>query len=128
MLEGVAKAVGEPALDVSATLSTTPSTSAAPAGTAENIPKQVIEEVPEIAEIAEVATRRASAGATDPCMAKAVVAGALLGIRQNRVGFGDLLEALLGLHIVGVSIRMTLERELAIDLFEVGFGNPTVNA
>ena len=51
--------------------------------------------------------------------AAAVVLLALLGIRQDVVGLGDLLEALLGRGVPRVAVRVVLARELAVGLLDV---------
>ena len=70
-------------------------------------------------EAAEALTGRAAHAG----VAKAIVAGTLLAIGQDGVGFAAFLEALFGLRIVGIAVRMELQRELAIralDLLIVG--------
>ncbi len=52
-------------------------------------------------------------------MAEAVVGGALLGIRENRVRLGGFLEVVFGGLVAGVAIRMVLHRELAVGALDV---------
>jgi hypothetical protein len=47
-------------------------------------------------------------------MAKAVVGGALLLIAEHRIRLATLLEALLAFQVVGVAVRVILQRQLAI--------------
>jgi hypothetical protein len=47
-------------------------------------------------------------------MTVTVVCGALLGIGKNRICFGRFLEAIFGLFVSGISVRMVLKRELSI--------------
>src|SRR5205085_6480346 len=47
-------------------------------------------------------------------MAIAIISRALVGICQHGVGFAALLEALFGLGIVGIAVRVVLHGELAI--------------
>ncbi len=71
------------------------------------------------------ARRVANAG-----VAEAIVARALLAVRQYGVGFAAFLEALFGLGIVGIAVRMELQRQLAIgalDLLIVGGTRDTQN-
>jgi hypothetical protein len=49
-------------------------------------------------------------------LADAVVLLALLGVRQHRVGLADLLEALLGLRVVGTGVGVQLAGQLAVRL------------
>ena len=51
--------------------------------------------------------------------AAAVVLLALLGVREHVVGLGDLLEARLGLLVVGVAVGVVLARELAVGLLDL---------
>jgi hypothetical protein len=84
----------------------------------EDVSEEVAEEIREAAEIAEIRGAGLS-GACDALMAETVIASPLLGIRKHRVGLRDLLESLLGVGIVGIAIRMALERQLAIGLLEL---------
>ncbi len=52
-------------------------------------------------------------------MAKAIVARALLGVRQYGICFAALLEALFRLGIVGIAVGMELQRELAIGALDL---------
>ena len=61
-------------------------------------------------EAAEALTGRA----TNAGVAKAIVAGTLLCIRQHGIRFAAFLEALFRLRIVGIAVRMELQGELAI--------------
>src|SRR5205823_1862052 len=51
--------------------------------------------------------------------AQLVVNLALLGIAQDVVGFGDLLEFLFGFLVAGIDVRMVLARQLAEGLAEL---------
>ena len=114
---------------VGAALSSAPA--AAPRPTAEvpapeDVPEQVAEQIREAAEVAEVG----ASGHTDPdaLVAEAVVAGSLLGVREHRIGLGDLLEALLGLGIVRVAVGVALQSEPAVGLLELGVADTSVDA
>ena len=86
---------------------------AATAGAGEEVLEDVLEER------AEAALEPAAGG--DPrCRAEAVVVRPLVGIREDPVGLVDFLEALLGLRIAGVLVRMELHRELAVHLLQLG--------
>jgi hypothetical protein len=52
-------------------------------------------------------------------VAEAVVAGALLRVGQDRVGLGRLLEALLGVLVPRVLVRVELVRELAVGALQL---------
>ena len=58
--------------------------------------------------------RRADAGVAEP-----VVGRALVGVGEDRVGLGRLLELLLGLGVARVAVGMVLERELAVGALDV---------
>ena len=92
---------------------------------AEHIAKieQVAEDVVEIVEHRGVESAIAARAAGNSGVSEAVVAGALLGVGENRVGFAALLEALLGRGILGIAVGMVLQCELAVgalDLLVVG--------
>ena len=55
----------------------------------------------------------------------AVVLLALVGVRQDVVGLGDLLEALLGLRVARVAVRVVLARELAVGLLDLLLRRPS---
>ncbi len=61
-------------------------------------------------------------------MAEAVIARALLGVGQNGVGLAALLEALFRLRIIGVAVRMVLQRELAIGALDLLIGGGAADA
>src|SRR4029079_6728134 len=58
----------------------------------------------------------------DAGVAEPVVASALVRVAQDRVGFGGLLEALLGLVVTGVLVGVVLDRELAIGGLQLAIG------
>ncbi len=97
--------------------------SAAPATAAEEIaePEHAAENVREVAELAE--DRRIEAGAArggfHAGMTEAVVEAALLGIGQNRIGFGRLLEPIFRGLVAGVPIGMRLHRDLPVGALEL---------
>ena len=61
-------------------------------------------------------------------MAEAVIARALLGVGQDGVGLAAFLEALFGARIVGVSVGVILERQLAIGALDLDVGGRTGDA
>ena len=77
-----------------------------------------------------MSSSRASIGSSDAdaLVAEAVVAGPLLTVRKHRVGFGDFLEAFLGIGVVGIAVGMVLERKPAIGLLEFGVVDTSVDA
>ena len=78
-----------------------------------------VEQVADRAEAVEVG--RVAAGA-QPLVAVAVVGRAPLGVGQDLVGLGSLLELLLGVGVVGVDVGVQLHRELAKGLLDVLLG------
>ena len=115
--------------EIGATLSSTaPTTASPPARAAKNIAKQVVEEVAEIAEIAEIATGMSCTRPAHTGVAETVIAGALLLVREDGVGLGNLLETLLGLRIVRIAIGMALQSKLPIGFFEIGFACAPLDA
>src|SRR5262249_12659074 len=90
-----------------------------------------VAEAEQVAEIAEdvleagerVRIEAARADAADARMPEAVVQRSLLGIRDDRVRLGRLLEVLFGLVVPRIAIRVILQRELpvgALDLLVAG--------
>ena len=74
------------------------------------------EEVVDRAEAVEV---RALAAALEALVAVAVVRRAAIGVGQDLVGLGGLLELLLGLRVVAVDVGVQLARELAEGLLDL---------
>ena len=70
----------------------------------------------EVAEAAEAAARAGAGGEGPGC---AVVLLALLGVAEHVVSLGDLLEARLGVLVVGVGVGVVLARELAVGLLDL---------
>ena len=82
------------------------------------------EDVLEVRELVGVELEALAAGALGALEAVLVVALALVGVREDRVGLGGLLELLLGLLVPGVLVRVELHGQLAVgllDLVEGGF-------
>ena len=104
------------------TASLTPSARA----TSEEISEEVVEDVSEAAEVAEVG--EAAGAAANALEAEAIVGPPLLRIGEHRVGLAGFLEALLGLGIFGIAVRVMLERELAISLLELALVRTTGDA
>ena len=61
-------------------------------------------------------------------MAVAVVGRAALGVGEDLVGLGGLLELLLGLGVVGVDVGVQLARELAEGLLDLLLGGVALDA
>ena len=80
--------------------------------------KQVAEDVVEIVEHGGVESAVAAWTAGNSGVTEAVVARALLGVGENRIGFATFLEALFSARIIGVAIRMVLESKLAISALD----------
>ena len=113
--------------EISAALPSTSSTARAASCGAENVTEEIIEKVTEIAEISEITAWMSATGSAHAGMPETVVAGALLCVREDGVGLGDLLETLLSRRIVRITVGMTLQRELSIGLLEVGLAGTPVD-
>src|SRR6185437_5650452 len=85
---------------------------APPAASAEQIAEA--EEVPQnVAEVGEGFRVESAACSLQARVSVPVERRALLGVAQNAVGFGALLELLLRIRVIGVAVRMILQRQLA---------------
>ena len=113
--------------EVGAALTAPAATAAAPTAPAEDVSEEIVEQVPEVAEVLEAGARMAARSA-DTGVAELVVARLLLRIGEHGVCLGDLFEALLGLGIIRITVRVTFHRELAVGLLEVALGDATVDA
>ena len=104
----------------------------AAAGRASAAAEEAAEQVAQIAEVAEACTAEGVAGIRIEVgiyarKAKLVIACALFRIGQYLVCLVDLLEALDGVRLV-VHIRMIFGGQLAVGLFDIGFGRVLGNA
>ena len=90
---------------------------AAPAAHAEQIVEDVGEGRGEVG--AEAVRRAAHAAVLEGGVAEAVIGRALVGVLQDLVGLVDFLEAMLGVVVAGIAIRMPLHRQLAKRGFDV---------
>jgi hypothetical protein len=107
--------------EICAALPATAPTARTASGPAEDVTEKVIEEIAKIPEVPEIAARMSTTGpTTDTGMPKTIVTGALLRVREDSVGLGNLLEAFFSDRVVRIAVRMAFERELPIGLFEVG--------
>ena len=61
-------------------------------------------------------------------MAKAVIGGAFLRIRQHRIGFVDFLEPALGLFAPAITVGVMFHRQLAESRLQLGFITGAFNA
>ena len=98
---------------------------AAAAAAAEQIaePEHVAQAAEDVAEVGE--DRRIEAGAglrRHAGMAEAIVAAALVGVRENGVRLGRFLEFLFGGVVAGVAVRMVLQRQLPIRALDLLIG------
>src|SRR5262249_16237366 len=94
-----------------------------PAAAAERRPERVAaaeERVEDVRERAEALEAGLEAARAEPLVAVAVEDLAALGVGQDLVGLGRLLELLLGVRIVPVHVRVQLARELAKGLLDLG--------
>ena len=61
----------------------------------------------------------------DAFLSAAIVFASLVSIAEDFVGVGDVMEFLLGVLVSCISVRMVLQRQLSVALFDVGcFGIP----
>ena len=92
---------------------------AAPAASAAE-PEEVAEDVGEVREDVRVEAGPArSTGARHAGVAEAVVPRALVGVAQDGVGLGGLLELLFGGRVALIAIGVVLQRQLAIRALDV---------
>jgi len=100
-----------------------------PSASSEHISEaeQIAEDIVEILEDSGIESR-ASAGATDSSMTKAIIESALFAVRQDRVGFAALLELLFRVGIVGIAVRMELQREFAVCALDLLLGGRPLDA
>src|SRR5690606_37726788 len=80
---------------------------------AEDVAEDLGEDVVDVVVGAAAAAHAAEALAVDAGVAEAVVGGALLRVREDRVGLGDLLEPLGRFLAAAVAVRVVLHRRLA---------------
>ena len=85
----------------------------------EEVGQDVAEAADVEAEAGALAGRAARPAAAHPEHAAAVVLLALLRVAQDVVGRLDLLEALLGLLVAGIAVRVVLARQLAVGLLDL---------
>src|SRR5262249_2078274 len=97
---------------------------AASATAAEHIAEaeEFSEDVDEILEDGRVESRSLRRGATKSGVSIAVIDGTLVRVGENGIGFAYFLELLFRIRIVGVTVGVILERELAVSglQFHVG--------
>jgi len=53
--------------------------------------------------------------------------GALLRVGEDLIGFGNFLEFLFRLLVAGIAVRVMLERELPIGLFDLVFAGAAID-
>jgi hypothetical protein len=58
---------------------------------------------------------------------EAVISGPLVGIRKNRISFAALFEPFFGVGIIGIAIRVKLQRQLAIGALDLLLAGSTGN-
>jgi len=61
-------------------------------------------------------------------MAIAIVDGALFRVGEHGVGFADFFELFFGVRIVGIAVRMILQRKLAVGTFQLLLGTSAADA
>lgn len=108
--------------DVFAQVSPTLSTRAAAAAAASAKDVAEAEELAEdVVEILENASVKAAAScrAAYTGMPEAVIHAALFGVGQDRIGLAALLKFFFGIRIVGIAVRMVLQRQLAVSALDL---------
>ena len=89
--------------------------------------EKVAKDVLKIVEHAGIKTS-AAAGVSYSGMAKTIVEGALIRIGEHRVSFSNFLEPFLGFRLVGISIGVILQRQLAIGALDLLIAGRTNHA
>ena len=69
-----------------------------------------------------------TAGAANSGMTEAVIAGALLGVAEDSIGFSSFLELLFGFRVTGIAVRVILHREFAVSGFDLAVGRSSADA
>ena len=107
-------------LDLDGVAEVRPAPSPASASPARRIPEaeEVAEDVRKISERGGIE----SGGPGDPGMTVGVVSTPLVGIGEDTVGLGGLLEAILRRLVSGVSVGMELHRDLPVGGLDLGVG------
>ena len=117
-------------LDIFAQVGATLCAAAAPRAPAKEISetKKVSEDVAEILEDGRVKTRRGASRAAHTRVAEAVIKGALLSVRENRIRLACFLELLLRVRVIGITIGMELQRELPVCALDFLLAGPPRHA
>src|SRR5260370_18470517 len=89
----------------------------------EELPKDIVEILKDGA--IEACTRSAAAQSR---MAKAVIHSALLRVREHGICFARFFEFLFSVGIVGIAVRMVLQRQLTIGALDLLVGRPTLHS
>jgi len=112
--------------EVGATLGAraSPATAAEEVAEAEELP----EEVAEILEDGGIESGRTSSAAAHSSVPEAVIQRSLLTIGENCVRFGEFLELLFRVRVVGVAVRMVRHRQLAVRTLDLHIGSRAGNA
>src|SRR4029077_14953626 len=90
--------------------------------------EQVVENIGERGgEFGAEAGRRAAHAVLEGGVAVAIIGGALVGVLEDLVGFVDFLEAVLGVLVAGIAIRMAHHRLLAERGLDVPVGSSALD-
>ena len=96
--------------------------SCAAAAAAEEVAEDIAEDITHVAAEIETAKAASSAAALfEGCVAELVILASLIRIRQDRIGFGGLLELGLGILVSRIDIRVILLGQLPVGLLQVCF-------
>src|SRR5713226_9031716 len=95
-------------------------TASSAATTAEDVAEaeQLSEDIAEVLKHRGIKARALPRTAAKSGMAIAVIDGALVRVGQHGIGFADFLEFIFRVRIVGIAVRMKLQRQLAIGALE----------
>src|SRR5262245_48382365 len=98
-------------LEIISKVASSPRATASAAATAEKVAEEIAEHV---FDSAEVTSPPAGGSRTKARMAKTIIAGTGLSVREDVVGFGCLFELLFSRVVSAIPVRMVLHREPAV--------------
>ena len=90
--------------------------------------EKIAEYVPEGGKDVFKTTESANPLSLQSVVSELIVDLALFPITQDFIGLSGFLEALLGVFIAGIFIRMVFESQLAVGFFQFGFGSVVVDS
>src|SRR6266567_1499691 len=98
-----------------------PAASASSAATTEHVAEaeKFSEDIAEVLKHRGIKARALPRTAAQSCVAIAVINGALVRVGEHGVGFADFLEFVFRVRIIGIAVRMKLQRQLAVGALEL---------